>query len=592
MLRSENGVTEVVGTVMIFGIFVISAAIIYTVGVPVIQSQQSLSYVRSIEQSFTALDSKFSKSALGEAPSQVIKMNLGGGNIYVKSDNWMNLTIEAENGSITDCINISLGALVYDKNERSIAYEGGGVWTKDLFGWYEMLSPPEFHYDGTTLTLPIIRFDETTSSAGGNIVNLAVSTNNTPTIHFPSATVSGTCGTATRANPLTAGNVFLTIKSDYCESWRDYMEEQTDIEVDADNCDQNNTVTLKLVAPYATTPFSQAIFASNTLILWNNFDVRSYNSTTTKCSGSASGSGNITAVHSILLENNADVDGSANSSGSITLNNNAGVSGTCRGNPVTLGSGASCGTVVQQSASIESMQSVDDTIADKISSFNSSNDNAGVSCITNNEIDMPGGNTSTISADGFSTFRKIYLTKFHMSNNDKIIFDASDAGVDIAIASGSQFLLDNGANISVFGNYPVRFFLGSNVNFEWGTGVCLLINPTLSGSWGSKARCNREAPAGALSNSSILQFWMYSTGNQVLLENNNDFFGVIYAPGRDFRLDNNVYICGAVIGNAVDVKNNVQFQYDENLQNAQLFSGEAIIQYLHVSENALDVNIW
>ncbi len=587
LLKSEDGVSEVISTVLILSITVIGISAITAVGYPIIEDVQDTATFNRIQQSFTLLDSRISKAALGESPKQYIDIKVGDGNISIRNNSWMNITLK-NGSSVTTYMNVSLNSLVYELNRNQVAYEAGGIWLKYGDLGSTMLSPPEFHYDGTTLTLPLIRLVGSGSSGGSGTVTIVVDSDNQPVVHFPNSY-------SNRTNPMSSGTVWVKVRSDYCNAWKSYMEEQTSVSVEGDNCATNSTVLIKLVTPSITNPFTQAIFSSNNVILWNNFDAKSYDSTTTRPSDEALESADIYAASLVLLKNNVNVLGSVNSSGSVTLNNNAEVSGICRGSLVILGTHTICGETVQQSAVAQSMPSVDSTISGKISSFSSSNGNdaaaANPHCgITGTELSISSPDENCIITGP----KDLYFTKVYMKNNPDsgkaLIFDTSAGPIDIAVFDGSQFKLDGNVNISVIGTNPVRFYLGSNVELDMGSNVCMLINPTESGSGDST--CGKEPPAGALGNTNLLQLWMHSNGGTVELVNNNDFFGVIYAPGRDIELSNNVYVCGATIGDTVDIKNNVHFQYDENLKNIEFLPPDsAVIQYLHISENVLSVDL-
>src|SRR5665648_1088460 len=78
----------------------------------------------------------------------------------------------------------TLGTLTYVLGGIVIAYEGGGVWMKYPKGDAIMLSPPEFHFNGETLTLPIIRLLGNEYTSGTGTVQFKVTKDNS-TIRFP-----------------------------------------------------------------------------------------------------------------------------------------------------------------------------------------------------------------------------------------------------------------------------------------------------------------------------------------------------------------------------------------------------------------------
>lgn len=117
-----------------------------------------------------------------------------------------------------------------------------------------MLSSPEFHYRGATLTFPVVRMnqDGTTSIASGSptatIVQVA-----SPTDIYPDAgtTYSGT--TNEYLNPADNGSVFVDINSEYYEAWAGYFRSRTDGTVTT--FPGNQTVRVELISTGKTGDF-------------------------------------------------------------------------------------------------------------------------------------------------------------------------------------------------------------------------------------------------------------------------------------------------------------------------------------------------
>jgi cytoskeletal protein CcmA (bactofilin family) len=139
---------------------------------------------------------------------------------------------------------------VYDTGDGRVAYEGGGVWTTDADGNSRMVSPPEFHYRGDTLTLPVVQIDGDVRAAGPQVQLLA--------------TAGETDHVDDISNPLSedSGSVYVTVGSEYYEAWGEFMADRTDgkvVEFDHDD----ETVTVELVVP-SPPEIDQAIYTSGT----------------------------------------------------------------------------------------------------------------------------------------------------------------------------------------------------------------------------------------------------------------------------------------------------------------------------------------
>ncbi len=216
-LSPEEAVSDVVSQVIILGITVIGVGMITLYGVPEIFELQDMANLKNIEQTFTILDSRASMAILGGSPLQITNVNLGGGAIMVEPNSSASrsfITINSSNFSIT----IPMGKIKYQLGDRIIAYEGGGLWSKYPSGSV-MLSPPEFYYDGITLTLPVINISGNASVGGKGTA--IVSIKKTATIvQYPNKSI------ANRTNPINyniAGKVYVNITSDYFyDAWYNY----------------------------------------------------------------------------------------------------------------------------------------------------------------------------------------------------------------------------------------------------------------------------------------------------------------------------------------------------------------------------------
>ncbi|MEM3165250.1 MAG: hypothetical protein QXO51_07465 [Halobacteria archaeon] len=586
-----DGAEEVMGVLMLLGIFAISLAVIYAGGVPSLQASQSGASLQQVEQAFTALDSKLSKAALGESPSQSVEVNLAGGALTLRNTSWMNITFKDSAGTLIGCINVSLGTLEYTKENRTIAYESGGLFARYPDGGQAFLSPPELHYDGETLTLPIIQLNGTGSQSGAGTTTVRIDTSNQPVVYFPNGSATG-CGTnaLNRVNPLEEVTVNVTVRSDYWQAWAAAMRRQTSITASTDNT--NQLAIAQFGTETATTPFQQGVFAATALKLYNSAEVWSYNSATQTC-GSGAQEGDVAAANSIELQSSAKVYGNASTEGTITLRSSARVvdgpnpitSGICKAASV-VNEGAGCDGGIQAAASISSMPSVDGTVASKISSYSDPavNENAenGAGCgISDSDFVLNLGNSASCTL----TAGQYYVTKVDLGNSATLILDTSAGGIDIAVdntGATSKFDLGNSAIIEVRGsnNNPVNYYLDSG------------LKPTLANS--AKLTMQNDGGGGDanLRNTSRHRVWLHSGSGTWTIDNSAYFVGVMYGPKNNVVVQNSGKVCGALIGYAVDLKNSQRVDFDVNLKNVQFFSSvPLVIQYLHLSGNRLNVTL-
>lgn len=248
---SCKAVSSVIGILLMFALTVISISTMMVYSVPVIDELKDNSKSQNIEQSFTVLDSRISKVALGESPLQTTSFSLMGGEVSVGKDSnsdSSNIKIAIHNittDSTTEEFNCTLGTLEYTLDERKIAYEGGGVWSKYRDnGGSVMVSPPEFHYNGETLTIPIMTINGSSSTSGKGKVNIAVTSDNKPFVLYPNTSIS-----TSRTNPVTSDKVYIYIESEYYDAWANYAESM--VYTNAEKDDANKTAIIELdVVPH------------------------------------------------------------------------------------------------------------------------------------------------------------------------------------------------------------------------------------------------------------------------------------------------------------------------------------------------------
>lgn len=253
--------SSVLGVVLLFAIVIAGTGVIVMAGSTALNDTQSQSNVERVTQEMTLFDSRAAMVALGDSEGQAIKFSGGDGSYAVYNDTGY---LKITNTNYTDdttvrtevIFNRSLGSLVYDNGETEIAYQGGGVWRRDRNGGSTMLSPPEFHYRDATLTLPVIRINN--SDAGGGSVQAVVDPVGRAQRVYPNITTANHDGTdevgppydpangveRNYTNPIRNGTVNITVKSRYYLGWAEYFNQRTTGDITI--FDSNETVRLTL----------------------------------------------------------------------------------------------------------------------------------------------------------------------------------------------------------------------------------------------------------------------------------------------------------------------------------------------------------
>jgi hypothetical protein len=252
-----------IGVVLILGLTLTAAVGIVVVGGDAIQGTQSRSEVGQAEQAMTQFDARAAQVALGDSVSQTVSLGGQGGSYTVAEDvgrvkllhedwygtdcdgceDYASFSNTTDDGNTTILYDRTLGALVYESGDATVAYQGGGVWRKPDDGTARPVSSPEFHYRDATLTFPLVRLDG--SGGAGGQVKANVQRVETAEDVYPNQSETYPDGETKLVNPVDQGNMTVEVTSDYCEGWRTYFEERT--EGNVSECD-GDTVTADIVA--------------------------------------------------------------------------------------------------------------------------------------------------------------------------------------------------------------------------------------------------------------------------------------------------------------------------------------------------------
>lgn len=247
-IRNQRGQSETLGFVLIIGIILVGALLIAVIGsMALSETEETLTGDRA-ESALTQFDAKAGLVALAEADTQRVSFGSGvnEGNLGVEEDNgWMRIEVtDRSDGNTFEVMNLSLGAVTWDGDGERLGYQGGGVWRADSEGG-QMISPPEFHFRGATLTLP------TVTVTGDGVLSDEVSVSHSQTTQkFP---------VDTWENPLEDHVVTVTVGSEFYEGWANYFEQRT--EGDVETYPEFSVTEMTLVSPLEDVSFTGALSA-------------------------------------------------------------------------------------------------------------------------------------------------------------------------------------------------------------------------------------------------------------------------------------------------------------------------------------------
>jgi hypothetical protein len=561
-IKSEKAVSEVIGYIIILGLTITGIALVILVGVPSIIKLQDMSTVKNAEQAYTVLDSRVSQVALGVTPEQVIDFELQDGSLSVKPNSSSDpsyILFQFTSGTGTANITIPMGKIVYRKGDRDVAYEGGGVWSKYPTGSV-MLSPPEFNYNGVTITMPIMNITGNISTGGKGKVPLKFEKKGNVTLLYPS-------GIYTNPISTNVSEIIITVKSEYYEAWADYFESLTLTKVSSYPGEEK--VIVRLDPPPIITNFNYGALASKKIELTNTAAIDAYNSSIGPYLISKTNNGGIRANDEIKLSNNAEIRGIAETSGSITEGNCNG--GKCRilidayynsiGSNIKV-NGSTCPNVHCFLQPLQRAKPADTTglVEGKISSYASANDNGGAApCITANAL----GTTPSPCTIHNGNY---YVTSFNLPNNYNLIFDTNAGGINIAVPAD---IVISKATITVNGTHPVKIYLRGGMSVGTNSVVNYNTNQTSSR---FQVISDRSSPVS------------FSQGNTI-------FVGIVFAPFATISVSQGAQIFGAMVGDTFSVTQSQDIHFDEDLKNLETDLGSGTtMTYAYITRNDLVVS--
>ena len=212
-----RGQSETLGMVLLLAITAAGVGVIVVTAGGAMDGAQQTSAVQRAEHSMSLLDARGSLVALGRTDGQAVPLaDSAEGSYRVQPDSGRIVVAQVKNGSRTEYLNTTLGSVVYENGGTTVAYQGGGVWRSSGAG-ASMISPPEFNYRGATLTFPVIRVGGGRSSVSGQ-ATARLSPDEVDKSVFP---------TANNSNPLSGGNVTVTVYSDYYHGWESFFRQRT-----------------------------------------------------------------------------------------------------------------------------------------------------------------------------------------------------------------------------------------------------------------------------------------------------------------------------------------------------------------------------
>ena len=172
LLGDRSGVSPVIGMILILSIVVVSIGIIYTTGIPFIDSIKYTTQVSNAKNSFSVLQNDvleiINGPVTGVGMGRITKMKMGGGSIFVEPQN---TEIQISYSGSSNPVTAVPGTISYKYKLRSVVFENGATISKYSTGSFMEIDPLIYASDlgsgNIGLMIHIINVTGANSSIGG-----------------------------------------------------------------------------------------------------------------------------------------------------------------------------------------------------------------------------------------------------------------------------------------------------------------------------------------------------------------------------------------------------------------------------------------
>lgn len=565
----RRGQTSVLGIVLIVGITVFGVTGILIYGATALNDSQDQSEIEATAQAMSQLDSRFSVVALGGADHQQAEVPLSNGESLVIDEDrgWMN--VSAWNRTTDEyrytVSNETLGALVYEKDGTTIAYQGGGVWKRERSGGSALVSPPEFHYRASggqdpTLTIPVVVLRGSGSSSGKVRASY-----DTTVKKFPDP------GNPDRMNPLEDIRMQITVHSEFYRAWGTFFEQRVGGSVTYNH--ERKLAILSLEQGLAEQEVRGGVVSTSSgyvLEFGQQALIDSYNSTVGPY-GSGQDGARVIAAGDVDLGQGAEIKGDLITGGSLHFSGGGGqrVYGNLTYGDDPPSDPSKIDGDIFDGANPTIPRSVGWLVTARGEEFSTSNDNADPP-INNDTLDCTGGCTLTAG--------QYYLDNLELGTDEELTIDTTSGDVQIYV-DGDVRLQQDTSSINVTGTHAARFYVDKDLEIKRGS----VTTP------GDRASA----------------MWIYMRPGAGAELHDAHFEGVIFGPGTGaqsgvrIKVKNQNEIFGGIVGYIPDdgedgIGQDDRVHFDEALATADPldpYSEEArTVTFMHITVNRINVS--
>lgn len=543
-----RGASEVIGVVLMIGFSVVVTTAVLITGLGFLSSSQAQINADHAVQSFQVLDGDISGVAFDASESKSTTLGLRAGRLSTSDTGVFQVQVlNQSTGKISKTIaEERLGTVEYrvssSGQSKTVVYQGGGVWMQS--GGNEnstvVKSLPEMHYDGETLTVPLIAINH--SASKNNVGNRVTVEKQETRRLYPNESQGG-------SNPVVDKKIQLSYAGEYYMAWTQVFESRFKGDVVVDHATES--VSIVLVTPDLEQQVNSGLQAGGSAT--DSIFIRG-------SGGSPSFVDSYNSSEGAYSLSSAS-DGVVRSGGDITLRGDATIKGDAvvpDGYYVDVGGGSEVtGEIRHESVT---GAAIDSGVRSRCSAFASSNDNAVTAAID--------GESLNSSMSSWTLESGTYYL-----------------GGDLDVGSGESLELDNSGgsvDLCVQGDISVS---GGSVDVVDGSGG--RVNVYQIGDSFSVTNGGSVSVPGDVST----KLWFYGLKTTDVNIKNSRVVGVVYMPAGDAGSGSATIMAGgevfgAVVSGPIEMKSGGVVHYDQAVVGAEATRGLdslPVVAFLHVS---------
>jgi len=588
--RRARAVAPIVGLVLMLGIVVTGASVVYVAGMDAKASVQDASRADSAETSLQAAGATFSSLAHdGGDATGAVEFGAPADDVEVDADGVLRVRL---NDRAACTAETDLGTVVSKGDSGvEVAYQAGAVFRQSASGTTIVQSPPlDYRTESMngqsirTVSFPVTNV--TGHVQGGGSV---VATANASADGFQ----DDLCLTDDGAADLEyVREITITIEgSDYYEAWHRYFRQEFGAVATyaVDDATQTASVTAPLGAGVRPNQFAvdrfevyAGIFATASngelLLQTQHASIDSYDASTGPWGGSepAYGDGGDVFTHGnvSVLANGATVSGNVYVAGAADLSESCGSGGEyCVDGDVYVNNSTPTGpgTALEPTEGDEraerisgawgngtglpSIPAMDGTIDDTVAAASTWNTNDETPTVSGEQIQYAGG-SATLDSGVY------YLTDLTVPSGQTLELDTSDG--DVVLVLEGDVTLADGATVTVRGDGRVNAYVGEAAS----------AGDQLSVGEGVTVRAVEGGDRTYRSNAFVLACKADCSASfaDTTPSDPTTFTGVLYGPGDEsadgtVSLGKHVDVWGALVAGTVTFEQQSEFHFDESLRN-------------------------